>query len=108
MGGHCMKRVVCVVALGLSLGACETYGSDYDGYGYYGRQPGGYVRDQKCFEVRPTPFSRPYIECRDVKRWRPDYTASYRPRYRSRDRDDDDDYGYRQAKRRWRDKEYYD
>lgn len=106
-----MKRVFCVVALGLSVGACETYPGDY-GYGYYGAPPGRFVREQKCFEVQPTPFSRPYIECRDVRRWKPDY-ASYKPRHRHnhryRDRDDDDDiYSYREPKRRWRDKEYYD
>ncbi len=113
-----MKRVMCVVALGLSLGACETYGPDYGygGYGYNGdrdRGHGHYARsDQKCFEVRPTPFSRPYIECREVKRWKPDYAhrsdyAYSKPRYRNRD-DDDDIYSYREPRRRWRDKEYYD
>lgn len=104
MGGHRMKRVVCVIALGLSLGACETYGPEYEGYGYgYGR--GQFVREQKCYEVRANYWSRPYIECRDVKRWKPEPQYRSEPRYR--DRDDDDD-RWRESRRRWRDKEYYD
>jgi hypothetical protein len=102
--------VICLVALGLSLGACETYGPDYgyNGYGYGGQGHHG----QKCYEVRTTPFSRPYIECREIKRWKRDYAyrSDYgygKPHYRYRD-DDDDIYSYREPRRRWRDKEYYD
>jgi len=101
-----MKRVVCVVALGLSLGACETY-PGYDGYGYYDRPGGRFEREQQCYEVRNS-LSRPYVECRYAKRWKPTYSDHHHNKRRWRDRDEDDDYSYREAKRRWRDKEYYD
>lgn len=107
-----MRRVVCIIALGLSLGACESFPDNGYGttHGYYDRGPGRFVREEQCFEVRSTPFSRPYIECRVVKRWKPDHGyAHHKPRYRDRDRDDDYDvYSYREPKRRWRDREYYD
>jgi len=105
--GAIMKRVVCVVALGLSLGACESVGPDYGAYGYGGGN-GHYARQQKCYEVQNS-FSRPYVECRYVKRWKPEPRYRYEPRSEPRYRDrDDDEYSYRESKRRWRDKEYYD
>lgn len=107
-----MRRVVCVIALGLALGACESFDPGYGEYAYYDRGPGYFVREQQCFEVR-NGFGRPFVECRYVKRWK---STSYqqhthhhkKKRWRDRDDDDDDIYGYREPKRRWRDKEYYD
>ena len=108
---------MCVIALGVSLGACETFpetGYVEGGLGYE-RGPGRFVQEQKCYEVRTSPFSRPYIECREVKRWKPGYAyAQHKPKYHYRDRDRDrdreeyDEYSYREPKRRYRDREYYD
>jgi hypothetical protein len=107
---------MCVVALGVSLGACETFPENGYGEGYgYDRGPGRYVNERQCYEVRTTPFSRPYIECREVKRWKSGYTYAqpkpkyyYRDRDRDRDREEYDEYSHREPKRRYRDREYYD
>ncbi len=74
-----MKKVIAIVALGISLAACETYDpyyydGYYDGYGprgyYYGRsyrhRP-HYKRDRECYEVRDEYNSR-FLECRNVRR----------------------------------------
>ena len=55
--GAIMRRVVCVIALGLSLGACETFPGNWicgRRYGYE-RGQGRYVKDQNASRCEPPP-----------------------------------------------------
>jgi hypothetical protein len=97
------SRVIAIVAVGVSLAGCSSldpYG-DYS-YGYYGDRPyGHYERVRQCREVRDY-YGQAFLECRYVKRWKPDYPErKYYSERRYRDRDGD---GY--PDRRYR--EYYD
>lgn len=93
-----MKRVFAIVGLGLSLSGCVAY-DPYGDYGYgYGRPDGRYDRVRQCYEVRDY-YGTPYMECRYVKRWKPQREYSER-RYR--------DYPERREYPERRYKEYYD
>lgn len=97
-----MKRLFAIVGLGLSLSGCAAV-DPYGDYGYgYGRPGGPYDRGKRCYEVRDY-YGTPYVECRYVKRWRPEQQYSERRYYSDRDRDYSD---RRYPERRY--KEYYD